>query len=59
MLSPQEAADALATRRTLYYASHHADTANHQAPADFRANLQRAMADAAALIVLWRGAQTG
>jgi adenosylhomocysteine nucleosidase len=35
------------------------DTANHQAPADFRTNLQRAMANAAALILLWRGVQAG
>ena len=33
------------------------DTANHQAPADFRANVQRVMAHTAALVVPWRGSQ--
>ena len=32
------------------------DTANHTAPADFAANLYNAMANAAALVALWRGA---
>ena len=30
------------------------DTANHDAPADFAANLHIAMASAAALVALWR-----
>ncbi len=35
------------------------DTADHNAPGDFAANLQIAMANAAALVNLWRGQETG
>ena len=35
------------------------DTADHDAPGDFAANLQIAMANAAALVNLWRGQETG
>jgi adenosylhomocysteine nucleosidase len=33
------------------------DTADHNAPADFKTNLRIAMASAAALVTLWRAAQ--